>query len=309
MLFTTEFSDICVFYAISPLHAGSGQALGAVDLPIQRERHTSWPHVQASGVKGAFRDWFQRFYLANPKTSCDDTERQASELTKTIFGREDGLDGNGGHAGAISITDAKLLAFPVRSDVAPFVWVTCPSILSRVQRDINLCGTLLNIKLPDISIQKDGCFIVTGNISDKVNVVLEDLSVSVENPPAEIAELEQIFLKLAPQIKRLLLISDENFTFLVETAVEIQPQIAINMETGTAKDGSLRYQELLPADSLLYSMVFFSDERTGSSQLKADMIRTCVKNAISTHIQMGGDMTLGRGLMEIQWITADSKEE
>ena len=81
------------------------------------------------------------------------------------------------------------------------------------------------------------------------------------------------------------------------------------MKTGTAKDGFLRYQELLPADSLLYSMVFFSDERTGSSQLKADMIRTCVKNAISTHIQMGGDMTLGRGLMEINWITADCDKE
>jgi CRISPR-associated protein Cmr4 len=77
------------------------------------------------------------------------------------------------------------------------------------------------------------------------------------------------------------------------------------METGTAKDGSLRYQELLPSDSLLYSLVFFSDERTRSSQLKADMIRTCLKTAISTHIQMGGDMTLGRGLMEIKWITGD----
>lgn len=304
MLFTTEFSDICIFYAISPLHAGSGQALGAVDLPIQRERHTSWPHVQASGVKGAFRDWFHRFYLVNPKAPGDDTEKQALELTKTIFGREDGSDGNGGHAGAISITDAKLLAFPVRSNVAPFVWVTCPSILSRVRRDFRLCGALKNRKLPDLSIEKDGCFIVTGNVSAN-DIVLEDLAVSVEKPPAEVTELTQIFLELAPHVERLLLISDENFTFLVETAVEIQPQIAINMETGTAKDGSLRYQELLPSDSLLYSLVFFSDERTRSSQLKADMIRTCLKTAISTHIQMGGDMTLGRGLMEIKWITGD----
>jgi len=304
MLFTTEFSDICVFYAISPLHAGSGQALGVVDLPIQRERHTSWPHVQASGVKGAFRDWFHRFYLANPKAPGDDTEKQALELTKTIFGREDGSDGNGGHAGAISITDAKLLAFPVRSNVAPFVWVTCPSILSRVQRDFRLCDVLKNRKLPDLSIQKDGCFIVTGNVSTN-NIVLEDLVVSVEKPPAEVTKLTQIFLELAPHVERLLLISDENFTFLVETAVEIQPQIAINMETGTAKDGSLRYQELLPSDSLLYSLVFFSDERTRSSQLKADLIRTCVKTAISTHIQMGGDMTLGRGLMEVKWVTDD----
>ncbi len=304
MLFSTEFSDICVFYAISPLHAGSGQALGAVDLPIQRERHTSWPHVQASGVKGAFRDWFHRFYLANPEASCDDTERQAMELTQTIFGREDGSDGNGGHAGAISITDAKLLAFPVRSNVAPFVWVTCPSILTRIQRDFRLTGALRDVKLPEFSIKKDSCFMVTGNIAAK-NIVLEDLAVSVENSPSEITELTKLFSELSPHVERLLLISDENFTFLAGTAIEIQPQITIDMETGTTKDGSLRYQELLPSDSLLYSLVFFSDERTRSSHLKADMIRKCLKNAISTHIQMGGDMTLGRGLMEIKWIPAD----
>jgi CRISPR-associated protein Cmr4 len=47
--------DIISLYTVSPLHAGSGAIIGAVDLPIQRERHTGWPHVQASALKGAFR--------------------------------------------------------------------------------------------------------------------------------------------------------------------------------------------------------------------------------------------------------------
>lgn len=54
MLFKKELTQLCVFYGVTPLFAGSGQAIGAVDLPIQRERHTRWPMVQASGVKELF---------------------------------------------------------------------------------------------------------------------------------------------------------------------------------------------------------------------------------------------------------------
>src|SRR5437879_572508 len=31
-------------HALTSLHPGSGTALGTVDLPIQRERHTHWPN-------------------------------------------------------------------------------------------------------------------------------------------------------------------------------------------------------------------------------------------------------------------------
>ena len=44
---------------ITPLHAGTGQELGVVDLPIQRERHTGFPKVEASGLKGSIREVFE----------------------------------------------------------------------------------------------------------------------------------------------------------------------------------------------------------------------------------------------------------
>ncbi len=43
----------------TPLHAGSGDALGVVDLPIQRERHTGFPKIEASSLKGAIREAFE----------------------------------------------------------------------------------------------------------------------------------------------------------------------------------------------------------------------------------------------------------
>lgn len=300
-MFKTEMTKICVLYAVTPLHAGSGQALGAVDLPIQRERHTGWPQVQASGVKGAFRDWFHRFNLFNGAEVTDATA-QARRLTEQIFGKEEGAE-QGGQTGAVSVTDARILAFPVRSNIAPFVWVTCPAVLDRLKRDMSLCDTKDELPVFSLANMDDG-IPITGSFPQKV--VLEDLAVftsgNISALKADIEKLKGIFQKLAPQVTRLLLITDQNFSFLTETATEIQPQIRIDFETGTADDGSLRYQELLPADAVLYTIVFFGQERTaGESALISEVIRDYVMAAISSHIQMGGDMTLGRGIMEVNW--------
>ena len=52
----------------TPLHAGSGDDLGIVDLPIQRERHTSFPKIEASSLKGALREAFEgKFDSKNAK--------------------------------------------------------------------------------------------------------------------------------------------------------------------------------------------------------------------------------------------------
>lgn len=297
-MFPKDLAQICVLYALSPLHAGSGQAIGAVDLPIQRERHTNWPHVQASGVKGAFRDWFLRYYQANG-AKCQDKEIQAKVLTERVFGKEETAEM--GQAGAISVTDARLLAFPVRSNVAPFVWVTCPEVLSRLKRDLSLCP--INQAISVCSPESEDTYIaLSGDIKD--DVVLEDLAVKPsKEAPKEATELKTVFQELAPQVTRLLLISNQYFNFLVRTATEVQPQIRIDIETGTAKDGSLRYQEFLPSDSVLYTLVFFAKERVNSNaSLMPEVIYNCVRQAILTHIQMGGDMTLGRGLMEVRWL-------
>jgi len=294
---------MCVLYCLSPLHAGAGQAVGAVDLPIQRERHTGWPDVQASGVKGAFRDWFLRYYAAVGR-DCLDREMQADELTKRVFGREEGSSEEGGEkqagqAGAVSVSDARLLAFPVRSNIAPFVWVTCPAVLKRLARDMKLC--MPQTPIPAAAPQGELKYVsVSGGAAKEV--ILEDLVVKPDAEGTDAKLLQELFKLLAPNVDRLLLITDEDFSFLVRTATEIQPQIKIDHDTGTTKDGSLRYQELLPADSVLYVLTFFSRERNGKDPLLPNVIRDCVTQAISTHVQMGGDLTLGRGLMEVTWL-------
>ncbi|MCD6408189.1 type III-B CRISPR module RAMP protein Cmr4, partial [bacterium] len=51
---------ILTFYAETPIHMGAGQSVSYVDLPIQRERHTSFPILWSSGIKGVIREQVER---------------------------------------------------------------------------------------------------------------------------------------------------------------------------------------------------------------------------------------------------------
>jgi CRISPR-associated protein Cmr4 len=46
---------LLMIHALTGLHPGSGTALGVVDLPVQRERHTAWPLIPGSSLKGVKR--------------------------------------------------------------------------------------------------------------------------------------------------------------------------------------------------------------------------------------------------------------
>ena len=278
---------ICLLYAITPVHAGAGQALKAVDLPIQRERHTAWPMVQASGIKGAIRDW------------CENTW-QKNGFDKDLADRIFGPQGEDEHfAGAVTVTDARLLLFPVRSNVAPFVHVTCPAVLKRFREELALLGQegLKEISLPPV----EGFIPLKGEFSEE-KILLEDMVVKKENNSAQ--KNVSWFNQNISAAEKIALVSDEVFGYLVRTATEVQAHIAIDDATGTAKEGSLRYQEYLPADSLLYFLAFFADERKPNekSKLFANDVANLVTGAVSTHLQVGGDFTLGKGICRVSWI-------
>ncbi len=279
-----EIISMCTFYAISPIHAGSGAATSVVDLPIQRERHTQWPHVQASAVKGAMRAHYRKF-----------AGEESGELINLIFGSDSGNDGKKKMSGddvpaAVSISDARLLAMPVRSNVAPFVWVTSPMVVKRYVRDMAFLGKEINWNIPDLS--DNEAVALAGNISGQV--ILEDAVVEVSgsdnnSPLSGITELE-----------RLLLVSDEMYDYVVSSCTEVQAQIKIDAEKGTTAKGSLRYEELLPADTYLYAIVYFTQKHL--NHLQAETVNKHITEVISGFMQLGGDETLGRGICKINWV-------
>jgi len=280
-----EIITMCTFYAISPIHAGSGTSTAVVDLPIQRERHTNWPHVQASAVKGALRAHYRKF-----------AGDENAKVINIIFGSDNDNDGNYEHAkddtpGAIAVSDAKLLAFPVRSNIAPFVWVTSPAVIKRFVQDMLFLNKEITWKVPNFE-NEDDAFVLFGNINGKV--ILEDAVVNIKKL------INEHPLKEFTQLERLVLISDSMYDYIVSSCTEVQTQIKIEASSGTTKDGSLRYQELLPADSFLYSIVYFTQKNMNHLQTKT--IKAHVQSVINGFIQIGGDETLGRGLCRLEWI-------
>ena len=303
-----ELCSICKFYAVSPIHVGSGASTSAVDLPIQRERHTYYPHIQASGVKGAFRAHFRDFTDKNNDT----------QLINLIFGsdEQDGWDKKTDNLpSAMSVSDARLLAFPMRSNIAPFVWVTCPLVLKRLKTDLEYISLGEEMTLHEQDIREDNAVSIgSDNISGQI--VLEDAVVNVFN------KIEDSFSKnTLSELKRLLLISDEMFDYAASYCTEIQTNIKINSKTGTAEDGALRYQEFLPADSVLYTIVHYSGRDFGEiknddkqnpladlvKNMNAEVIKNHVEDTIKDFIQIGGDETLGKGICKIEWIEGGAK--
>ncbi len=292
-----EEKRLCLLYAITPVYAGSGQALKAVDLPIQRERHTAWPMVQASGVKGALRDWCERTWKKN---GIDD------DLVDCIFGRAGEETAN--WAGAVTVTDARLLFFPVRSNVAPFVHVTCPAVLKRLKEDLALLGVDLKASF---KVAREGFISLKGDFPNEI--ILEDMLVNREDQASLTSE--NLLKPYLDRVEKAVMVSDEVFGFLVRTATEVQAHIAIDDATGTAKDSSLRYQEYLPADSVLYFLVFFSADRKPDSKCKEKETRlfpndvaNLITQAVSTHLQIGGDFTLGKGICRVSWISPNGSQ-
>ncbi|WP_296664238.1 type III-B CRISPR module RAMP protein Cmr4 [Treponema sp. UBA753] len=295
-----ENTSIAIMYAVTPCHAGSGSALGVVDLPIQRERHTNWPMIQASGVKGAFRANFDRFKnkIAN-KEQIKDFEK----LTESIFG----TSSNGGYAGSLSISDAKILAFPMRSNVSPFVWITCPSVLKRLEKDLSVANfNSIEFDSSKFSVSDDKA-ISLGKSELKGNVLLEDYEVQVaDSEIKEFSEIEPFF----KDAERLLLVSDDVFNYGVSNCTQIMAQIKIDSKTGTTQDGSLRYQEELPSDTVMYTVIHWGDSKNSvEDKLKAETIKNFItEEVIANHIQIAGDETCGRGVFQLAW-NHSSREE
>lgn len=97
-----EKRAVVFLYALSPVHMGAGSAIGVIDNPIQRERHTNHPCFAGSGIKGAVRHGFE-------------TLDGDPNLIDRLFGPASDGDRTALHAGAVSFGDAQLVAFPVRS--------------------------------------------------------------------------------------------------------------------------------------------------------------------------------------------------
>ena len=291
-----EKKALLTFYALTPVHMGAGQSVSYVDLPVQRERHTEFPTLWSSGIKGVLRD------LASRKWNNE-------EEVKAIFGPD--TKSNKDFASCITITDAKILLFPVRSLKGVFAWITCPFVLKRFQEELQSVGIHVNLKYPEPS---DNEVIVFDEnlVFERENtkkVALEEFVFNADIKDSD-QEFIQELLNFLPKNnlidnlnKHLAIVSDDVFKDFVKNAVEIRTRIRIDQETGTVKEGALFTEELIPSDSVFYSLLFVKDPFHKIEKLKSaqDVYEKLYDLILSTSVlQLGGDDTLGRGIVKVK---------
>ena len=318
------------FICETPLHAGSGSDLGIVDLPIQREKHTGFPKIESSSLKGAIREAIET------KLEIRKKGNKSLPLIDALFGPEDA--NNDAHMGALGFSDARLLLFPVKSMKGVFAWVTCPKVLDQFKRDMKITEGNSSFNISgnyevETSDTEGVCKLLNqsgSKLKVGASILLEEYAFT--HQPANLTvgtqSLQEWFSTNLPtewQAKiqeDIVILSNDDFKDFVNLSTEVITRTKINNDTGTVQPGALFTEEFLPAESVLYSLVMasplFVDNKAkeGERSKKFKVIEeiNAIQGITSTDdedkkvldafiknlplvIQIGGNATLGKGIV------------
>jgi CRISPR-associated protein Cmr4 len=279
--------------------------------------------VQADTLKGAL------------KATAESNGWDANTELAPAFGKGE----TGGNQGALIFKEASLLAFPVRSLAGTFAWVTSRLILARLCRWLKEAGLetqplarqaqalldattsldndaqrTLGPKRPasdhqaafddsTLRLGENGPYVLEGLVLQAVNDVTQRKALA--DFAATLAELlfgraDAVWAPFFRQ--RLLLLPHAPFDHLIQTATEVRPNIQIG-EKGVTTDGSLRYTEFLPAETLLLSFVHLEEAMLCGTAGKSGLWNKCGA-LMNRSFQLGADESKGKGIVQGHFWTA-----
>lgn len=268
--------SILSLFAETSLHPGVGQVVGAVDLPVAREKTTGYPVIVGSSLKGALRDKAEQVW------------GEKEEKLKRIFGESN-------QAGSLLITDARLLLLPVRSLPGPFKWVTCPYILERLKRDGELMGLSWDFDIPDPG---DKALVQ----EEMGELFLEEIvfSTSKGKDLNKIVETLKEFITHDSVKKRLetqlVIIDDKEFQYFAQYGLPVNARNVLNKNKTSE---NLWYEEVILGDTLFYSLIF--ERKLTDNQDDLSEVESLFKK--NPYLQVGGNETIGQGWCRIKWLS------
>ena len=306
------------FICETPLHAGSGSDLGIVDLPIQREKHTGFPKVESSSLKGAIREAVEGKLGRN------------TPVVNALFGPDEELaKGGEAHMGALGFSDARLLLFPVKSMKGVFAWVTCPKVLQQFERDMRITNQHFKFNAMPNNPDEGKCYLL--NTDSKViipsgelgTVLLEEYAFKVQAIKTIKVNEKKAHTDADPQMdlhgwlaynvskesffqdkmmEDIVILSNDDFKDFVNLSTEVITRTKINNDTGTVQPGALFTEEFLPAESVMYSLVMASPifKKEKGDLDTAEKVMTAFTNVVKEQLpvmQIGGNATLGKGIV------------
>lgn len=293
-------SRLYIITAKTNMHVGSGEtSLGLVDNRVQRDVLTGLPNINASGLKGALREYFSYHW----------GEKDA-RITN-IFGSDSSASRgeppeNMEHkAGKFRFFNANLLSIPVRSNLRPYFHAASPEVLGELLDTIETFGYQANPKLiaglSELSAGIQKWVKESGKepgqqpkripvwVSEKYSkeLMLEDFEIDVRSIPQDLES------KCAPVLELtgdpLVLMAHQDFKEICSD--DYLPLIARNnLENGRSKN--LWHEQVVPRESRFY---FFLLKPGGNGKDKLDLE---FKEKIP--VQIGGNASIGYGFSVIK---------
>ena len=291
---------------IEPTHVGTGEGLGRVDRPVFRESTTGFPTIMGSTLKGAM------------KSSLPEEDWDPASVAAAF-----GADGENGNKGCILWGDLKLLFLPARSLAGTFAWTTSPLALARLERSLSLAGgqqaraglqalqDLLQMQPPasgtaigtsNVLRVNDGPIIVEGFVlqpsadADGKLAKLAEWLVSILFPDEKEGAYWRSFLS-----DRVLLLAEDAFTHLCRESLPVDANIRIDPETGVTEDGSLRYTEFLPAETVMYSpLAILPSLRRADDEGREFALESW--KSLPTVLQFGAEESKGKGVSRLCYL-------
>ncbi|MEU3231131.1 type III-B CRISPR module RAMP protein Cmr4 [Nocardiopsis alba] len=303
-------SYLLYLYAESPLHAGAAGAEGSLDLPIQRESTTGYPVVWGQSLKGALR------------SAGRDAGWEQDSLDR-IFGKtvkREGEPGVNPSAGLLTVGDAQLVALPVPTLRRTFAWATSEVALGRLARKYTRLDPRSDrLGVPDVG-DAQGWALDEEWVSD--GQVLGSSLVPMSLPPkAEKSEWVKGWADriaadgigeesaLAPFAKKfrsdLLVVGTTVMGQLLRECTEHSVRVQLDPETKTVENGPFT-SEYLPTETLLATVLTLR----ASQDVEHDAEHRRLLNELfdGAVLQIGGDETLGKGLVWSRLVAGGSGE-
>ncbi len=195
-----------------------------------------------------------------------------------------------------------------------FAWITCPKALQQLSNDLKLSINL------EVTGNKNATSPTAVPLSESTNLafgghfVLEEYTftkatkadLKIGNKPLADWLADHLFDTGTywhdKAKKDILILSDDDFKDFVNLSTEVITRTKIDNNTGTVQSGALFTEEYLPAESVLYSLILASPEFVKPRPEKADAIMKFFTDNLPPVIQLGGNATLGKGLLRTKII-------
>jgi CRISPR-associated protein Cmr4 len=290
-----DAADGVFLYLETALHAGTGERGRVADLPIARDG-SGRPILPASTLRGSVLAAAKKF-------------RPRDEIA-WAFGSPPGSETQ--NEGVLVFHLAGLLLFPVRTYKGVFAWITSPEWLSDCRTAAEGYG--LQLSLPSVPQPAEHEALVapqSPGLTGQGTLVIEDFSFPVREADEVSALGSWLAGRGVPQDplygffrerlgRAIAVLPDEACRFLLQHRIPVTRRVAIDPQTGTAREGAMWSEEFLPSETLLYT--FVGTEDRGHPPPSPVNGVNWLKRLELTRLQVGANRTLGGGLVRWTWL-------